>query len=82
MGDVIMITYLIDDIVNGERMIVYLHSTLDDTLRQPHIDVTVINHRIGQERVDDAFQIAHTAVGCAGNIADDILESSVRRDNT
>ena len=43
------------------------------TRRQPHIDVAVINHRIGQERVDDAFQIAHTAVGCAGNIADDIL---------
>ena len=42
LGDVIMLADLLNDIVDGQRMVVNLHGTLDDALCQPHIHARII----------------------------------------
>ncbi len=58
-----MVAHRIENIVDGQRMVVNLHGTLDDALGQPHIDIAVVDHRIGHQRVHHTLQVAHTAIG-------------------
>ena len=70
-----VIAHLLENIVDGERMIVHLHRTLDNPFGKVHIHITVIHHRISQERIDDTLKVAHTATCRLGDIADDILRN-------
>ena len=36
--DIVMAAHLLQNIVDGERMVVDLNGTLDDTLSQPHVN--------------------------------------------
>ena len=63
-----MIAHFVDNIIDGERFVVYLDSTHHHPTRQFHVDIAVIDHRISHERIDDAFQVSHTTIGRVGNI--------------
>ena len=68
-----MIAYLFEDVIDGERMIVHLDSTLDDPLGQMHVNIAIIHHRICQKRVNHTLKVAHASPGCLGNISYYIL---------
>ena len=69
-GHVEVGAHLLENVVDGERPVVYLHRALYHPLGQTHVDVAVIHHRVGQERVDHALKVAHAAVGRRGNEGD------------
>ena len=68
LGDIEVLAHLLKDIVDRERMVVDLHSTLDDTLCQTHINIGVIDNRIGHQRIDHALQFAHTTIAGLSDI--------------
>ena len=68
-----MIAYLFEDVINSERMIVHLDSTLDDPLGQMHVNIAIIHHRICQKRINHSLEVAHASPGCLGNISYYIL---------
>ena len=70
--DIVMTAHLLKDLINGERMVVDLHSPFDDTLSQTHVHIGVVDNGISHQRVDDSLKIADAAVGCLCNILDDI----------
>ncbi len=41
-----------NDIIDGERLIIHLHRTLDDALRQTDINAAVINDAVSQKTID------------------------------
>lgn len=69
----IVMANLLHDIINSERFVVYLDSTLDDTLGQTQVDIGVVDNGIGQQRIDDTFKVAHGTIGGLGNILDDVV---------
>ena len=72
LGDTVVVAHGLEDVVDGQRMIVDLHCTLNNTLGQMHVDGRVIDDRVGHERVDHALQIAHRSIGCMCDILNDI----------
>ena len=50
-------------------MIVCLYSTLYHTFCKVHVNIAVIDHRIGKQRVDYSLKVAHAAVGCFCDIS-------------
>ena len=73
LRDIVVVAYLLHDVVDGERAVVDLDGTLDDTLSQLHVDITVINNGVGHQRVDHTLQVAHAAAGCLCNEGDDVV---------
>ena len=73
LGDIEMTAHLVENVVDGERMVVHLHCTLDDSLCQVHVDITIIYHGICQERINHSLKVAHTAACRLGDISDYIL---------
>ena len=67
-----MATYLLENLVDGERMVVHLDSALDDALGQTHIDIRIIDNGISHQRIDHALQVTHTAISRLSNILDDV----------
>ena len=63
----------IQNVVNGQRFIIYFHGPFDDAFCQPHVDIAVVDDAVSQKRVDDSLQVTYTAIGCLGNETDDIL---------
>ena len=72
LTDTVMVTYLIQNLINGQRFVINLHGALNNTLSQSHVDIGVVNHAICQQRVDNTLQVAHAAIGCLGDKLDDI----------
>ena len=75
----IMVANFLEDIIDGQRVVVYLDSTLDDSLCQAHIHIRVVNDRIGHQGVDYALKIAHAAIGRLCDILDQARQSVRRR---
>lgn len=73
LSDVVVVANLFHDVVDGERTVVDLDGTLDDTLSQLHIDVAVIDDGVGHQRVDHTLQVAHAATGRLSNEGDDVI---------
>ena len=55
LGDTEVAAYFLEDVVDGERVVVCLHGTLDDALGQMHVNMGVVDDAVGHERVDDAL---------------------------
>lgn len=55
--------YALYDVVNGKRLVVYLHSAFNDNLCQPHVDFAVVDDGVCHERVYDTLQVSDAAVG-------------------
>ena len=72
LGDVIVLANLLKDIVDGERMVVDLHGTLDNALSQIHVNIRIVDNRIGHQRVHHTFQVAYAAIDGLSNILNDI----------
>ena len=53
----------VENLIDGEWFVINLHGTLYDSLGQTHVHHAVVNHRIGQQRVDNSLQIAHASIG-------------------
>ena len=47
--DIVVTAHLLENLVDGERMVVDLHCTLNDTLGQTHIDIGVVDNGIGHQ---------------------------------
>ena len=69
---VVVVADFLQDVVDGQRLVIDLHGTLDDALCQSHVDIGVIDDAIGQQGVDDALEVAHGAVGSLGDELDDV----------
>ena len=65
-----MVANLLDNIIDGERMIINLNSTLDYTLGQSHIYIRIIHDRICHKRVYNTLEVAHAAIGCLSDKLD------------
>ena len=61
-SDIEMMTYFIYNIIHCERMVVNLHSPLDDTLCQSDIDIAVIYDTVSQKSIDSSLQVTHTSI--------------------
>ena len=70
--NIVMVADLLQDIVNGQRLVVNLHSTLHHTLCQSHVYIRVIDNRISQQRVNDALQVTNRTIGRFSNKLDDV----------
>ena len=66
----IVLAHLLYDIVDGERMVIYLYSTLDNALSQLHIDIRIINDRISHQRVHHTLQVTNTTICSLSNKLD------------
>lgn len=49
---IIMMANRFNDIIDGERLIIHLHRTLDDALRRTDINAAVINDAVSRKTVD------------------------------
>ena len=72
LGNIVMTAHLFENVIDSQRMVVNLDSTLDDSFSQPHVNTTVIDDAIGHERVDHALKIAYRTVGSLGDELNDI----------
>ena len=72
LGDAKVLTQVFHDVINGQRMVVYLDRAFDDAFGQMHVDIRVIDDAIGHERIQYTFQVAYRTIGCLGNIGDDV----------
>ncbi len=72
----IVVAHLVENVVDGKRVVVDLDGTLDDTLGQAQVDVGVVDHGIGQQRVDDTLEVANGAICSLGNVKDDVLRNA------
>ena len=70
--DTEMVADGLQNIVDGQWLIVHLDSTLDDALSQSHVDIRVIDDGVGQQSVDDTFEVTDAAIGSLGNKLDDV----------
>ena len=68
----IVIANLLQDIVDGERMVVHLDCTLDDTLGQLHIEIRIVPDRVSHQRVNYTLKVANATIGSLSNKLDDI----------
>ena len=73
LRDIVVVAHLLHDVVDGERTVVDLDGSLDDTLSQLHVDVAVIYDGVGHQRVDHTFEVAHAAAVRLGNVCDDVV---------
>ena len=64
-----------NNIIDGERLIIQLHGTLDDALGKTDINAAVINNAVSQKTIDGSLQIAHTSVTGLGNERDNIYRN-------
>ena len=70
-----VIANLLKDIIDGQRMVVHLDGTLDDTLSQTHIHIRVVDNRISHQRVHHTFQVTHATIGRFCNILDHLCRN-------
>lgn len=73
LRDIVVVAHLLHDVVDSERTVVDLDSTLDDTLSQLHVDVAVINNGVGHQRVDHTLQVSYAATGRLCDESNDIV---------
>ena len=62
-----MPAYFLENIVDGERCVVYFYRSFDDAFGQAHVYLAVVNHGVGHQTVDDALQVANASVGSLGD---------------
>lgn len=75
LGHTEMLAYLLENVVDRKWIVVHLDGTFDDTLSQTHVDIRVVNDRIGHERIKHTLQIADRAIGCLSDKLDNLCRN-------
>ena len=73
LGNLIVIAYALDDIIEREHLLIDFHGTLYHSLYESHVDVTVIYHTVSHQRIDDTLQVAHAAIGIFRDVSHHVI---------
>ena len=57
-------------------MVIHLDGALNDTFSQIHVDMSIVDNGIGQQRSDYALKIANTPIGSTGNEMHHIIRNT------
>lgn len=68
LGDIEMIADNMDDVVNSQYLIIYLHRALQNPFHKAHVDVAVVNDAICHEGIDNALKVADASIRILCNI--------------